>query len=162
MVGLETIGFTMICIGSALIITSLVLTVVWKVPSLIDELSGRKAKRQIERMKKLNIASSSLTAMNTAEFYKSMRDEVPLSRKEGIPISESVTNTSELSKLVDDPYNTVGSGAVVPVVDQPEQGYPLDDEAVTDIFDDSDVQDVPVNKVFDIQIVVEQSSLDLK
>lgn len=154
---LITIGFSMICIGVALIVLSLILTVVWKVPSLIDELTGRKAKRQIERMRKLNIASSSI-GMDTDEFYKSMRDDDSVLKRN----PKSVDSNTKLSKLVDDPYGTIGTKnrpVVVSEVKESDVKEVLsEDDVATDMFDDSlDSK----KRVFNIKIVEEQTSLKL-
>lgn len=144
---LVTIGYTMLAIGFILIVLSLVFTVVWKVPSLIDELSGRKAKRQIERMRKLNIASSNLTGMDTAEFYRSMSEENLVINRVKTNNRNSV-DSSELSKLVDNPYNVSTDNKVVMQKDV----YCESDDIVTDLFDE-------VVKGYNIKIVEEQSSL---
>lgn len=144
---LVTIGYTMLSIGFILIVLSLVFTVVWKVPSLIDELSGRKAKRQIERMRKLNIASSNLTGMDTAEFYRSMSEGNLVINRVKTNDRNSV-DSSELSKLVDNPYNVSTDNKVVMQKDV----YCESDDIVTDLFDE-------VVKGYNIKIVEEQSSL---
>lgn len=144
---LVTIGYTMLAIGFILIVLSLVFTVVWKVPSLIDELSGRKAKRQIERMRKLNIASSNLTGMDTAEFYRSMSEGNLVINRVKTNDKNSV-DSSELSKLVDNPYNVSTDNKVIVQKDD----YCESDDIVTDLFDE-------VVKGYNIKIVEEQSSL---
>lgn len=153
---LETIGFTMIFVGVSLIIISLVLTVVWKVPSLIDELSGRKAKRQIERMKKLNIASSSLSDMNTAEFYKSMRNDEPILMGVDDLFNDRLSSGSELNKLVNNP-NKVGIKKSEVVKGNYSRNGNVSEEAATDMFDVEVEQ--PIKKAYRIQIVEEQSSI---
>lgn len=144
---LVTIGYTMLAIGFILIVLSLVFTVVWKVPSLIDELSGRKAKRQIERMRKLNIASSNLTGMDTAEFYRSMSEENIVVNRVKANDRNSI-DSSELSKLVDNPYNVSSDNKVI----VQKNDYCESDDIVTDLFDE-------VVKGYNIKIVEEQSSL---
>ena len=42
---------------------------VFNVPSLLDELSGRKAKRQIKRLKEANIGTGALEGMGTEDVY---------------------------------------------------------------------------------------------
>lgn len=97
---LSLVGIGMLILGGILIVLSLILAMIWRVPSLIDELSGRKAKRHIERMRKLNLSTGSISLSDTAEFYKSLN-------KASNEVSEKPA-TSELGKLVDDPYGTVG------------------------------------------------------
>ena len=101
----QTIGFSMLALSIILLVLALVLAVVWHIPSLMDELSGRKARRQIDRMRKLNLASSNFSVTDTSEFYKSMNggDLVPRG------VYRDKNATSKLGKMVDDPYHSVGS-----------------------------------------------------
>lgn len=101
----QTIGFSMLAVSIILLVIALVLAVVWHIPSLMDELSGRKARRQIDRMRKLNLASSNFSVTDTSEFYKSMNggDLVPRGAY------RDKNATSKLGKMVDDPYHSVGS-----------------------------------------------------
>ena len=68
---MRTVGFIILGVGVLLFVTSLVLMVVFKVPELIDELSGRKAKRQIKRLKELNEGTGAVEGMATEDFYMS-------------------------------------------------------------------------------------------
>lgn len=101
----QTIGFSMLAVSIILLVVALILAVVWHIPSLMDELSGRKARRQIDRMRKLNLASSNFSVTDTSEFYKSMNggDLVPRG------VYRDKNATSKLGKMVDDPYHSVGS-----------------------------------------------------
>lgn len=101
----QTIGFSMLAVSIILFVIALILAVVWHIPSLMDELSGRKARRQIDRMRKLNLASSNFSVTDTSEFYKSMNggDLVPRG------VYRDKNATSKLGKMVDDPYHSVGS-----------------------------------------------------
>lgn len=101
----QTIGFSMLAVSIILLVIALILAVVWHIPSLMDELSGRKARRQIDRMRKLNLASSNFSVTDTSEFYKSMNggDLVPRG------VYRDKNATSKLGKMVDDPYHSVGS-----------------------------------------------------
>lgn len=139
---LVTVGFSMLFCSILLIIISLVFIVIWKIPSLIDELSGRKAKRQIERMKKLNIVTSSLDVSDTAEFYKSLNYD---------NFSTVQNNTSSINKMVDDPYNAVNMKTrdISKRVTIPNN--PADDIA-TEMFSD-------MPERLNIKIIEEQSSL---
>lgn len=91
---LVVLGFTLLSIGILLFILSVILFTVWKVPSLIDELSGRKAKRHINKMRRVNMS-------DTVEVFSSTTDNFLGSNN----ISGTI---SELGKLVADPYGTVG------------------------------------------------------
>ena len=132
---LLTIGFVMLLVGVLLILLSLILMVVWKVPSLIDELSGRKAKRQIERMRKLNVATSGLTNMDTNEFYRSMVDDSYSSNTAG--------------SMLDNPYNAMSERVVSSTVSSSSS-----DDIATDLFDNSE------QKGHSIKVLIEQTSLN--
>lgn len=95
---LEKVGYICLILGAVFIVLSLVFSVVWKVPTLIDNLTGRKAKRHIDRMRKMNISTGSINVSDTGNFYNTFVDDS----------FSAVYSTSELSKLVDDPYGTVG------------------------------------------------------
>lgn len=147
----ETIGYSMLALGASLIVLSLIFTVVWRVPSLIDELSGRKAKRQIERMKKLNIASSNLNGMDTSEFYKSMRSEYPLTEGGNISSTMRFSGGSELSKLVDDP-NIVS-------VDKKPKNQVVDTLKVDEEAGTAFCCEPEIPKKYKIRVISEQSSI---
>lgn len=133
---LLTIGFVMLLVGVLLILLSLILMVVWKVPSLIDELSGRKAKRQIERMRKLNVATSGLTNMDTNEFYRSMVDA-------------SYSSSNTVGSMLDNPYNAMSEKVV-----SSSMGNSSSDDIATDLFDNSE------QKGHSIKVLIEQTSLN--
>ena len=101
----QTIGFSMLALSIILLVLALVLAVVWHIPSLMDELSGRKARRQIDRMRKLNLVSSNFSVTDTSEFYKSMNggDLVPRG------VYRDKNSTSKLGKMVNDPYHSISS-----------------------------------------------------
>lgn len=157
---LSVIGYVLLIAGVVFIVVSLVLSVIWKIPSLIDELSGRKAKRHIDRMRKLNIATGSMNVSDTAEFYRAFSE----GEVQGKSVRSSY-NKSDLGKLVNDPYGTVGakyrrSDAVkksVPVNSPVREGIP---EGVTSMLDDSDISQL--RGTWNIRIVKEQSSVNFE
>lgn len=59
----------MVIVGVFLLVLAIILTLVFNVPSLLDELSGRKAKRQIKRLKEANIGTGALEGMGTEDVY---------------------------------------------------------------------------------------------
>lgn len=66
---LRYIGFALVGSGVLLIIVSIVLIFVLNVPAILDELSGRKAKRQIKRLKELNVGTGSFDTISTSGLY---------------------------------------------------------------------------------------------
>lgn len=96
---LRDIGVIMLCVGVVLLAISLILIFVLKIPDLLDELSGRKAKRQIERLKKLNVGTGSLEGMDT--------DDVYLALSSGSLVSEDIeVQTKISSRDLDEETNT--------------------------------------------------------
>ena len=67
---LTIIGICMLIVGAVGIFISLLLAFLWKIPDLLDELSGRKAKRQITSMKELNIGTGGIEGITTNELYE--------------------------------------------------------------------------------------------
>ena len=59
----------MISVGVFLFALAVILTFVLRIPDLMDELSGRKAKRQIKRLKELNIGTGAIEQMSTEDVY---------------------------------------------------------------------------------------------
>lgn len=53
----EDIGILMLILALCTFVVGVALLFIWRVPSIVDELSGRKAKRQIKRLKELNIGT---------------------------------------------------------------------------------------------------------
>ena len=67
---IEWIGIGMLAFGLFGMAVSVLLAFVWKIPDVMDELSGRKAKRQIQGLKDLNIGSGGMDGFSTNELYE--------------------------------------------------------------------------------------------
>ena len=78
---LRDVGIVMLCIGVLLLVISLILIFALKIPDLLDELSGRKAKRQIKRLKELNVGTGSLGEVATEDVYQSISSSTLLPEK---------------------------------------------------------------------------------
>ena len=156
----------MLCGGIVLVIFALVLMVVWRVPSLIDEFSGMKAKRQIERMRKLNISSSGLSSSDTAEFYKTISNDGVFHKKD----VKVISTTSDLSKMIDDPYGTVGGSKSSNDIsyignddtdcDKEQNDVMEDDNSDTDIINDSEADIVENTNIEELETgIIEESNI---
>lgn len=108
----------MLIVGAIGVFISLLLAFLWKIPDLLDELSGRKAKRQITRMKELNIGTGGIEGITTNELYeminasgnlvwgslgtRSQNLEEDDEKKERVevatPVNKVVENVSEVSE----------------------------------------------------------------
>lgn len=136
---MRTVGFIILGVGVLLFVTSLVLMVVFKVPELIDELSGRKAKRQIKRLKELNEGTGAVEGMATEDFYMSAG---------GYSITSDIADINDSivsdSKRLDTSSTDIGEDTDS---QQPKEGIAEDskdeddEESVTEMVDDSDEED---------------------
>lgn len=70
---LRVIGVVMLIFGLLGLAISLFLMFIWKIVDLMDELSGRKAKRQIQRLKELNIGLGTASTLNSSDLYEVMK-----------------------------------------------------------------------------------------
>lgn len=114
---LTIIGICMLIVGAVGVFISLLLAFLWKIPDLLDELSGRKAKRQITRMKELNIGTGGIEGITTNELYEminasgnlvwgslgtrsqNLEDDEKEERVEvATPVNRVVENVSEVSE----------------------------------------------------------------
>lgn len=64
---LTLIEIGMFVVGLLGILVSLILMFVWRVPDLIDEISGRKAKRQIKRLREINQGLSGMSSLSSSD-----------------------------------------------------------------------------------------------
>lgn len=60
----------MLCVGLIGLLVSVLLAFIWRILNLIDEYSGRKAKRQIQQLKEMNGGFDSSSSFNTKELYE--------------------------------------------------------------------------------------------
>lgn len=65
----KEIWLVMISCGIILLLIALLLSFIWGIPGLIDEISGRKAKRRIKMMRELNYNTGTIDRLNTNEIY---------------------------------------------------------------------------------------------
>lgn len=143
---MRTVGFIILGVGVLLFVTSLVLMVVFKVPELIDELSGRKAKRQIKRLKELNEGTGAIEGMATEDFYMSAGGYSITS--DIADISNSIISDSLVSdsKRLDTSSSDIGEDTdnQQPKEDIVEDSVD-DEESATEMVDDSDEDDSPTD-----------------
>lgn len=146
---LEWVWIGMLSSGVLLLILSLVLTLRWRVFSLIDELSGRKAKRQIAKLRAYN-ASGEMSSASTGELEL-------LTAGGGSLVQEPITivhgGSGSLKSRIDDPYGSVGKNAVKKSVSS--ERYAVD-EGVTGILNDIELEALKKKSII---ILDEQSSL---
>lgn len=107
--------------GLFLIIISGVLYIVWNISDAVDEVSGKKRRRQIEKLQKASMAigATSVVASTTQMFKDSEEDE-------------------EIANIIQNAHNTQTS-EVVPTVDQVTSD--LEDDATGVILDEESRED---------------------
>lgn len=96
---LKDIWLLMLCLGVLLFLVSIVLTFVWKVPELLDELSGRKAKRQVKRLKEINAETGTISSMVTGDFYLTDSSNLRSESKELVSNSGLLSKEKSVSEL---------------------------------------------------------------
>lgn len=107
--------------GLFLIVISGVLYIVWNISDAVDEVSGKKRRRQIEKLQKASMAigATSVVASTTQMFKDSEEDE-------------------EIANIIQNAHNTQTS-EVVPMVDQVTSD--LEDDATGVILDEESRED---------------------
>ena len=152
------IGVIMLTVGLLLLVVSLILVFALRIPELLDELSGRKAKRQIKHLKELNIGTGSLEGVATEDFYNSLSS--------GNMISEEYEIRSEVAKQVTSEILSKEENKKedISVEDVDKTQFIEEDEVPTGFVEDEEdeatgllVEDEPKKNV--IQLLEEQSSL---
>lgn len=85
----------MMIVGFVLLVLSIVLMFVFHIPDLLDELSGRKAKRQIKKLKEINGSTGALENisgnLNTDDIYSAISS--------GSLISEEISQVETISEV---------------------------------------------------------------
>lgn len=150
---LGTIWVILLIAGVFLLLASLFMALYWRVLSLADEISGKKAKRQIAKLREYNSTTGEMTAISTGEL------ELMLAGG-GSLLAETVTRVDtkvkSLKDMIDDPYGSVGKGAVKPVNKLPvEQEYVVE-EGVTGLLSDVELGMLSKKSII---ILDEQSSI---
>ena len=152
---MRTVGFIILGVGVLLFVTSLVLMVVFKVPELIDELSGRKAKRQIKRLKELNEGTGAIEGMATEDFYMSAGGYSVTSDIADISdslVSDSKRLDTSSSDIGEDTDNQQSKEDIAEDSEDDEESATemVDDseeESATEMVDDSDEEDSPTDLI---------------
>lgn len=155
----RTIWFIMLGSGGTLFTLSIILFFVFNVPELLDELSGRKAKRQIKRLKKLS-QSADISDMSTEDIYSSVTSGSLLSRELKLLENKDILeNTSDLKGKVVDVHIEKSNG--VSHICEEENTTLMEEDQVTNYMSDVDetsyMEDRRVPCV--IRVLEEQTSI---
>ena len=148
---LEVLWLVMLGAGSLLLLVSLFLMLYWRVPSLIDKLSGRFAKKELEKLKSLESSQVSITSYNTDELNTISE----LSTRNDFTVSERSPDPAKMSlkDRVADPYSLINKTSVTRNA-QRQVDYVVNDAAT------SMLEDLPVKTIHKVVLKTEQSSLN--
>lgn len=161
---MTTLWMGMLLSGILLFLLTMTLFVVWKVPNLIDELSGRKARRQINRMKQLNISTDSLSRMSTGDFYRLSGGGSEWRHVSGDLGSQELKpeTVTDVNKMLDNPYEAVykETGVVPNLKRNIERGViTRKEEEVSEDDTDTAPFEEPTAGSVEIKILQEKTSL---
>lgn len=87
----KDIWIIMLVLAFICLAVAILLTFIWDIPNLIDELSGRKAKRQIKMLHELNSSTSTFDKLSTNEIYSGISS--------GTLLNEELVNTCEEEEI---------------------------------------------------------------
>lgn len=155
----------MLSLGILLFALSITLIFALKIPDLMDELSGRKAKRQIKRLKELNIGTGAIEEMGTEDVYMTVSSGNLLGEDvapKKVHVVESPTLESDIEEDEEDNIATTDmsseSDDKTDLMEEDEEGSKTEyiDEEATGIL--QEIQDFVDSKHI-IEIVEEQTSL---
>lgn len=141
---------------------SILLMFIWDIPNLIDELSGRKAKRQIRMLHELNSSTSTFDKLSTNEIYSGISSGTLLSEELSSTCEEEVKNCS--SHKIGNPVSESVGQDLMSYTDDEEDGTSfiegeLDDStSYLDSLGDT-LSSNRVIKDLKISVIEEQSSL---
>ena len=79
----KEVWIVVLVLAFILLVIAVVLTFIWDIPNLIDELSGRKAKRQIKMLQELNSSTGTFDKLSTNEIYSGISSGTLLNEELG-------------------------------------------------------------------------------
>ena len=150
---LGTIWVILLIAGVFLLLASLFMALYWRVLSLADEISGKKAKRQIAKLREYNSTTGEMTAISTGELELMLAGGGSLLAE---TVTKVDTKVKSLKDMIDDPYGSVGKGAVKPVNKPPVEQEYIVEEGVTGLLSEVELGMLSKKSII---ILDEQSSI---
>lgn len=146
---LREIWICMLIASFLCLASSVVLFLAWGVLDLLDELSGRKAKRQIKMLHELNVSTGVFDNLSTSEIYSSISSGSLLTEELSSIDSQNLDmgDTSESSGEDDEATSLLSR--------DDSTSFMEDDEVSTGLLEDGLKEDKEVV----IKVIEEQSSL---
>lgn len=125
------IWIAMLVFASVCLLTAIVLIIIWNIPNLLDELSGRKAKRYIKNLHELNSTTRTFDKMSTNDIYMGISSDLLLSED---------FNTSDRELIIES--NTVNFEEDLSLQEK-ENSISTEEDSATSFLSDtgSDIED---------------------
>lgn len=153
----------MLLLSFILLVISIVLVFVWNIPGIIDELSGRKAKRQIKLLHELNSSTNTFDNLSTNEIYVGISSGTLLN--EELSNIDSVEEVRTLGVSSDEDDYEVPTSYLNDEVEEKTSYLDEDDEVATSYLEENEdcntqyETELNVKHNVTIKIIEEQSSL---
>lgn len=153
----------MLLLSFILLVISIVLVFVWNIPGIIDELSGRKAKRQIKLLHELNSSTNTFDNLSTNEIYVGISSGTLLN--EELSNIDSVEEVRTLGVSSDEDGYEVPTSYLNDEVEEKTSYLDEDDEVATSYLEENEdcntqyETELNVKHSVTIRIIEEQSSL---
>lgn len=153
----------MLLLSFILLVISIVLVFVWNIPGIIDELSGRKAKRQIKLLHELNSSTNTFDNLSTNEIYVGISSGTLLN--EELSNIDSVEEVRTLGVSSDEDDYEVPTSYLNDEVEEKTSYLDEDDEVATSYLEENEdcntqyETGLNVKHNATIRIIEEQSSL---
>jgi len=137
----KEIWIIMLVLAFICLVGSILLVFLWDIPSLIDELSGRKAKRQIKMLHDLNSNTSSFDRLSTNEIYSSISSGTLLNEELNNIDRDEVGDYSN-NELVEDVEEDSTSYLSNENIEEDSTSFmEMDDEESTSYLSNEDVEE---------------------
>ena len=153
----------MLLLSFILLVISIVLVFVWNIPGIIDELSGRKAKRQIKLLHELNSSTNTFDNLSTNEIYVGISSGTLLN--EELSNIDSVEEVRTLGVSSDEDDYEAPTSYLNDEVEEKTSYLDEDDEVATSYLEENEdcntqyETGLNVKHNVTIRIIEEQSSL---
>ena len=161
----------LLILGIICIVVSLVLMCIFRVPDLIDELSGRKAKRQIKKLKELNVNTTGGLDLATEDILSAPVDmdrvvtpDILVDKRISDKISgKSTVEANNDSKTISKEVEITEIGSNTEPNSSTEQDKQDTSELNTEYLEEtsfmSDIEDYK-ESISEIELIEEQTSLE--
>lgn len=144
------IWILMLIVGILCLVLSLIFFFAWGISDLMDELSGRKAKRQIKIMHEMDLRTDAFDKYSTSDIYSGIPSGSLVSGDIG-SISNEVSDAEsveEIRQVVSEATNIDDSDSTS-YMDEDATSFVEDEEGSTSYIGDTDV----------IKLIEEQTSI---